>query len=117
MNHRNQKPPKHEIQQTRLREVSNENKDLKKQLKVLHKQLDRIKNGWCPKCLEKESPEAPLPKIKNQDKPKNWECHKCETGILKLIKYTRAGEEWYFRQCHECLNRTRGKKWSEDIKD
>ena len=112
-----QKPPKHEQQQTRIRELSNENKELRKEVKKLHKQLQQIKTGWCPKCLEKETPDQPLPKIKNQDKPKDWQCHKCDSGVLKMIQYTRMDETWYFRQCNNCNNRSRGKRWSESVKD
>ncbi len=53
------------------------------------------------------------------EKPKKIDrtCHKCQEGQLQLIKYYKIEETWYFRKCSICPHRTRGKKYTPDVKD
>ncbi len=112
-----QKPPKHDQQQTRIRQLSNENKQLAKEVKKLHKQMQKVKDGWCPTCLSKSTEDKMPKKIANLDKVKDWQCFKCENGTLRLFKYDRMSQTWYFRRCSSCEYRTRGKPWSDEVKE
>jgi len=50
---------------------------------------------------------------------KDWKCHKCDEGTLKLIVIERHDGKHYFRACgnKKCPNRTKLKKWHPDISE
>ena len=47
---------------------------------------------------------------------RSWECYKCDDGTLRLIIINKRNEEWYFRSCNNCKNRTRMKKYKKGVK-
>jgi hypothetical protein len=108
------------------RRLAYNNKELKREIARLRKQIDRMENGWCPGCLKKfedgEHKGAPAPEdVHVMDVPKkskDWTCFHCKVGRLELVKYYKMGEAWYYRKCSEpnCKNRTKGKKWTPEVK-
>lgn len=100
------KPPQKEQDKTKLRQLANENKELRKEIKHLRREILKSHNK---KETEVKESDIPLPKKESKD-GKDWTCHKCNTGVLTKVEYTRIGESWYFRKCSDCTYRTRGKK-------
>lgn len=108
-----------------LQRLKHENKKLKRQVSALRKQisrldLDRYENlkDIVQKHYEAEEQDQfkkDLKKLK-----KEWECHVCREGFLKLYLINRRNEVVYYRKCTECDNRTSVKPYNskvEGIKD
>lgn len=107
---------------SKIQKLAHENKKLKTEISRLRKTMYRMDSGWCPGCLERYEgeeegaetlPEPCLTKPVKNDRS----CFKCETGNLRIIKYYKMSETWYYRQCDSCPHRTRGKKFTPDVKD
>lgn len=51
------------------------------------------------------------------DMTKKWACHKCDTGVLKIIVFTNLEGTQYLRCCSnkKCGNRTKPKPWDETV--
>ncbi len=99
--------------------LKHENKQLKNDIKRLRKELDknRIHYEGIRDLLEQQAAEE-AQTIKKQNKEellKRWKCHKCDTGIMKLIILPRPDGPRYFRKCSDCENRTRLKKYTDDV--
>lgn len=92
--------------------LANENRALKKTVAQLQRQLDKLEHNMKMGPREPKGPVEPvLPKVKPRP------CFKCGEGFLQMVKYDRAGEEYYYRQCSECDHRTRGQKYTESVKE
>lgn len=112
---------------TKIRKLSYNNKELKREIARLRKHIERMDAGWCPGCLQKlengEHEGAPTPEevqvVDAPKKSKDWFCFQCQVGKLELVKYYKIGEAWYYRKCSEpnCKNRTKGKRWTPDVKE
>lgn len=46
---------------------------------------------------------------------KKWKCHECEEGIMILNIFNRKDGVFYFRRCYACGNKTRMKKYTNDV--
>ena len=123
-----QKPGRDKDQEsTKIRRLSHNNKELQREVARLRKQISRIDSGWCPGCLQRledgKHEGAPVPEdvhvVDAPKKTKDWTCFHCKVGQLELVKYYKMGDAWYYRKCSEpnCKNRTKGKKWSPDVKE
>jgi len=105
-----------------LQRVRHENKQLKKALKRVRKQLDRIdmQQYYELKKLYKDDNRATKEADSSYktDKPdkEDWVCHDCGKGVLRLIVLPKAGETVYLRKCDNCSKRTKLQKWTPDIK-
>jgi hypothetical protein len=46
-----------------------------------------------------------------------WRClaDKCVDGYLEIIVYSKMNQEWYFRQCNKCDNRTKSQVYSPNV--
>jgi len=53
-----------------------------------------------------------------EDSKKEWQCHKCDEGFLRIIMIPRLDGMFYFRKCSSkgCDQRTRLKKYTSDVK-
>lgn len=100
-------------EQTRVRQLAYENKQLQREVAKLRRQLEKS-NAMMGIVPEREPEEAILDTPK---KVKVRACHKCGVGFLGLIKYDRAGEPYYFRQCNNCDHRTRGQKYHDGVEE
>ena len=76
-----------------VRELKSENRQLKKR-------LGRLTKGY-RKYLDKDVEESEEPLVKEEVKI----CYECSHGIMKLVIV--ANRRW--RQCDQCLNRTKAK--------
>lgn len=48
---------------------------------------------------------------------KRWQCHKCETNVLKIVIVPKGDERYYFRKCSnpKCSKRTEAKILDENV--
>ena len=100
---------------TREQRLYAENKQLKQAIHVLAKQIERLQAG---KKLGKDEAivTTPIPETHNsKGKVEGRLCHKCPDGKFQIVRYERAGEEWYFRKCNACSHRTRGKRFDDTV--
>lgn len=102
-----------------LDKLKHENKKLKTEVKRLRKELDknRIHYENITDLLEQQASEE-IQVSKKEERSellKRWKCHCCEFGIMKLIIIPRPDGPRYLRKCTECDNRTRLKKYTEDV--
>ncbi len=66
--------------------------------------------GEAFKQEEKETQAAKKKKIEAL-----WGCHTCGKGVMRLIIIGRAGQDYYFRRCDCCENKTRMQKYTPDV--
>ena len=45
-----------------------------------------------------------------------WACRECQTGFLEIVLYSKLGVTHYYRKCNSCENRTKGKRYGEQVK-
>lgn len=99
--------------------LKHENKKLKLEVKRLRKELDknRIHYDNMTDLLEQQATEESQVSRKEEKEIllKKWKCHKCEFGLMKLMIIPRPDGPRYLRKCTECDNRTRLKKYTEDV--
>jgi hypothetical protein len=116
----NGKSQKTDKEFSKNQKLSHENKKLKNEISRLRKAITRIESGWCPGCLKEHSePEEASLSEPSQTKVvrKDRTCFKCNEGQLRIFKYPKIGEMWYFRKCDACGHRTNGKKFTPDVQD
>jgi hypothetical protein len=94
---------------------------LKKQISSLRKQLSRIdvdRYENLKELLDKQETEDRQVEIADNHEKllQEWKCKKCTEGHLEVVKYTRLNEIWYYRSCTGCNNRTRGKRFTEQVR-
>jgi len=100
--------------------LKRENQTLRRQMSKLQKQLSRIsldEHQHIKELLdsqEKENKEL----VEQVDKEKllrRWLCHKCKQDYIKLIVLHRPDGTYYFRRCPNCGNKTKIKKYNENV--
>lgn len=97
-----------------------ENQKLRKQISSLRKQMNRIdidryqslKNIIEAQDIEDETFDA---KFALEDLKKKWECHKCARDFLRLVVVPRIDGMFYFRRCPTCMNKTKLKKYNDNV--
>lgn len=99
--------------------LKHENKKLKVEVKRLRKELDKNKIHYesVTDLLEQQVvEEIQISKKSSKESAlKRWKCHKCEFGIMKLMIIPRPDGPHYLRKCTDCDNRTKLKKYTEDV--
>jgi hypothetical protein len=100
---------------SKIQKLSHENKLLQREIAKLRRQLE--KNNHMILRGPREPKEVNEELVEMTKKIKKRPCHKCGIGFLYIIKYDRAGEPYYYRQCNECDHRTRGQKHTESVED
>jgi DNA-directed RNA polymerase subunit M/transcription elongation factor TFIIS len=103
-----------------LQKVKYENKRLKKQIASLRKQLQRVdidRYENLKDLLYKHANEDLEEKIKVQKQKlkKQWECHVCRAGFMKIHTINRRDGLVYYRKCTECDNRTKIKPYNNKV--
>jgi len=98
-------------EQDLIQRLQHENDKLKRQNKRLRKQfqrvdLDRYENikDIIKKHYEEDAEQNFIEEQKQLKK--QWECHACGEGFLKLYTINRRDKMVYYRKCTECSNRT-----------
>lgn len=101
-----------------LDRLKKENKQLKRQLSNLKKQLDRIN----PSNIEELREFASRQEERNRRQEKKakladkWKCYNCGKGNLYIIKVPHPKGTYYFRSCDSCDNRTKAKPYTSKVK-
>lgn len=102
-----------------IQKLKNDNKKLRIQVSKLRKVIKNIDldhYNFVKDLLESDNfNETPI-KVTNKKLEEKWSCYKCDSGILRLIIVNKCGEPYYFRKCDYCENKTKTKKYNEDIK-
>jgi hypothetical protein len=104
---------------SREQQLIHENKQLKRELSRLQKQLARIDldryshiQDMLKECkTAEESTQDTLDKLKQE-----WKCNKCQDGYLEIFTYTKMGEVWYIRKCNCCNNKTKSQIYTPNVK-
>jgi hypothetical protein len=117
MSKRSGRSPRTDKEITATQRLAHEKRELQKEVGRLKKQLARFDAGWCPSCFERANGGSAPEIEQEQPKPKNRICFKCHEGNLKLFKYHKGEEVWYFRSCETCGHRTKGKIYTDEVKD
>lgn len=110
---------------TREQKLSKENRQLKRELAHLRKQLSRLdlegleaakQEVFDQEEKERLSQTVGEPGSNLEDLKKTWACKKCSEGWLEINLYPKAGETWYYRKCSGCSKRTKGQRYGESVK-
>jgi hypothetical protein len=106
---------------SKIQKLAHENKKLKMEINRLRKTISRLDSGWCTGCLDKyegkdKEDDLPEPTLDNPVINKR-SCFKCKEGQLRIIKYYKLSETHYYRSCDSCPHRTKGKKFTPDVRD
>ena len=106
---------------SKIQKLAYQNKKLKHEIAKMRKTLSRLDSGWCPGCLERydgkeEEVELPEP-CQTKWVGKDRTCFKCKEGVLRIVKYYKITDTWYYRACSQCDHRTKGKKFTPDVQD
>lgn len=108
---------------TREQRLVKENRQLKRELNHLRKQIARLDGDRFETlrqmCADNEESERfqenAGPSISSLEVlKKDWACKECEVGYLEIALYTKLGQTFYYRKCNSCSNRTKGKRYDGD---
>ena len=97
-----------------------ENQKLRKQISSLRKQMSRIdidryqnlKDIIEAQEVEDDSFDTV---IALDELKRKWECHGCQTDYLRLVVVPRIDGTFYFRRCPTCKNKTKLKKYTDEV--
>lgn len=103
-----------------LQKTKRENQKLKRQITALRKQLQRVdleRYENLKDLIYKNSKEDIEDKIKKEREKlkKDWECHTCRVGFMKIHTISRRDGLFYYRKCTKCDNRTPTKPYNEKV--
>lgn len=109
---------------TREQRLSRENRQLKRELTHLRKQISRLDLEGLEAakqiCLDHEEKERLSdaigdPNASIEHLKRTWLCNDCRNGWLEIFLYPKMGQSWYYRVCSndECKKRTKGKRYDE----
>jgi ferritin-like metal-binding protein YciE len=109
---------------TREQRLSKENKQLKRELSHLRKQIAKLDGDSFEtlKQMSAEDEEQFQGFVKDansitEDLKKAWACKECFVGVLEISLYTKLNQTFYFRKCNNCFKRTKGQRYdSESVK-
>lgn len=106
---------------TREQRLVKENRQLKRELSHLRKQISRmdLEGLEAAKQMlfdqeEKERLNIELgePGSNLEDLKKEWACKEPScTGYLEITMYSKLNLTYYYRKCSECQNRTKGQRY------
>jgi hypothetical protein len=111
---------------TREQKLIKENRQLKRELAHLRKQISRLDLEGIEAakqiCFDEEEKQklneelgSPISSI--EALRKEWECKECHLGWLEITLYSKINQTFYYRKCNNCTNRTKGQRYdSESVK-
>jgi len=100
---------------TKVQRLRAENQKLKKEIKSLRKEIKNLLSD-----RDKKQDLEELISIQNKESKKyedKWNCHHCDSGILKLIILPMRNSTKYFRKCDKCAHRTKIQVYNECVKE
>jgi hypothetical protein len=96
-----------------VRKLKKENSSLRKQLARIDTQrFEHLEELVDQQAMEERQLDH---KSKRQKLIEKWNCYKCEDGILKIIIINRPDGLHYFRRCNKCSNKTKLKRYSDEV--
>lgn len=110
---------------TREQKLIKENRQLKRELSHLRKQISRLDleglEAAKAAVFEQEEKDRFNENVgdasaSSEQLKKIWKCNKCETGFLEINLYTKCGLTQYYRKCNNCDHRTQGKRYDETVR-
>lgn len=105
---------------TREQRLSKENRQLKKELAHLRKQISRLDGDrfetlrqMCEDSEERERFQESVGPVNSniETLKKEWACHSCSVGWLEITLYSKLGISHYYRKCNSCDYRTKGQRY------
>lgn len=105
---------------SREQRLSKENKQLKKELSHLRKQIARLDGDrfetlrqMCQDSEESNRFQENMGSSSSniETLKKDWACRKCTPGYLEIMLYPKLNQTWYYRKCNSCNNRTTGQRY------
>lgn len=122
--HSKEQELKHENRQLRKENerLERENKQLRRSYAGTRKQFARMdldRHSYVKDIIDEhlkdEAESIDSGKLLLEMKSK-WRCHESScSGHLEIVVYSKMGVPFYFRQCSECKNRTKGKTWHPGV--
>lgn len=101
-----------------IQKLKAENKKLRTQVGKLRKVIKNIDiehYQFVQDLLNSENFKDNPVKITKKELEKQWQCYECESGVMRLVTIHRVGEPYYFRKCDNCDNRTKMKKYTDEV--
>jgi hypothetical protein len=109
---------------TREQRLIKENRQLKRELSHLRKQISRLDleglEAAKQLCLDHEEKErlneaVGEPNANIEHLRRIWCCNDCRNGYLEIFLYPKMGCTWYYRVCSNdsCKKRTKGQRYDE----
>lgn len=95
-----------------IEKLKQENKKLKRDLKVARKLLDRYHVAEEKGLIEEDIITPSKKRQKEKELLEQWQCYTCGKGVLRLI---RIGNR-YFRKCDKCGKNTKSQLWDPSVK-
>ena len=104
--------------------LKHENQQLKREVKKLRKIIRQIEDAEETKKLVylvelQRQEDKILHDSAKHDKlielKEKWSCHKCDDGVMVLQIFKRLDGVFYYRRCKLCGNKTKMKKYKEDV--
>lgn len=111
---------------TREQRLIKENRQLKRELAHLRKQISRLDleglEATKQMCFDHEekqklNEELGEPNSNLEALKKEWACKEPNcTGYLEITLYSKLGSTNYYRKCNLCNNRTKGQRYGQSVK-
>jgi predicted RNase H-like nuclease (RuvC/YqgF family) len=110
---------------TKEQRLSKENRELKRELSHLRKQIARLDGDRFETLRQMVADQEESMRFQNISEDANptveslkreWKCRECEEGFLEIVLYSKMGQTHYYRTCSECDHRTKGKRYGESVK-
>lgn len=110
---------------TREQKLIKENRQLKRELSHLRKQISRLDleglEAAKSMVFEQEEKDRFNENVgdaasSSEQLKKIWKCNKCDIGYLEITLYSKCGLTNYYRKCNNCDHRTKGKRYDETVR-
>lgn len=103
----------------KIDKLKHENQKLRRELSALRKKLGRTdinKLEHLEALVSKQRTEQKKIESKKEDDTK-WICHECGKGHMKIFIFSRRDGVFYNRSCNNCPNKTKLKKYHENVEE
>jgi uncharacterized protein with von Willebrand factor type A (vWA) domain len=109
---------------TREQRLAKENRELKRELSHLRKQITRLDGDRFEDLRQMVADQEENQKFQENMGPvsssletlkRDWACRKCD-GYLEINLYPKMGQTFYYRACNKCRHRTTGKRYDAAVK-
>jgi hypothetical protein len=107
---------------TKIRELTSENKKLRRELLTLRRQVARLdvdRFSYVRDIVEEHLTQEEQ-EISTKDMlaslKSTWTCKKCKTGHLEILLFSRRDGTHYLRQCTDCPHRTKMQLYTPEVK-